>query len=316
MSVTSGQDTIDLSGVEEFSGEDIRIELSFTQKINEFLEKQKIEENSPYFYLYKYEDYRSGEVKSFIAKYRDCDPPDEDEIGREYGSGRYLMVMAIPSLKDRKQQMRAYRFRIHARYDALVKKQSIDTPASSSQQIIIPQQNQPSFNDAFTLIERMMSIMIPLFNRPKDDNIQDILSQSYSSVNEVMKRSMIDQYKMMNEFQKSLVSQSGENMGTAVIEDEEKGPSMLETLAPLLNEWLPKLLGGGPQAAMVKQVVQHTPQFQQILKDKIELKSIINYLDESRGPEETDKILAALNIQRSGNQKAVAKRGRPGTRAQ
>lgn len=301
MAVKSGQQNSvddDVQAVEEFSGNDAQIEISVTQKIFEFLEKQKLDDSQPVFYLYKYEDYRTGEVKSLINKYRDCDPPDEDDIGKEFGSGRYLLVMSIPRQSDGKGLMRAYRFRVHPRYDSFVGKEKASLPVQQLQTVqqLPPQQNIPSFNDAFGMIERVLAIVSPLLNRPpQNENVQSVLSQSYTAMGEMMKRSMIDQYKMFSEMKNGLLT-GGENMNVAEIEEEEKGASMLETLGPLLNEWLPKLLGGGPQATMVQAAVKHSPQFQQIIKDKIELNKIITYLKETQGEEQTEKILAALNI--------------------
>jgi hypothetical protein len=308
MSVKSGQqnDTDEINTIEEFSGDDSQIEISVTQKISEFLAKQKIDEDQPSFYLYKYDDYRTGEGKSLINKYRDCDPPDEDDIGKEFGSGRYLLVMAIPRQLNGKGLMRAYRFRVHPRYDSFIQKQKVLEPVREIQTQVV--QSGPTFNDAFGMIERVLSIVSPLLNRPRDENVQNVLTQSYSTMGEMMKKSLMDQFRMMSELQKTMLI-PGETMPTTTIEEErEVSPSILETLGPLLTEWLPKLLGGGPQAQVVQAAVKHSPQFQQILKDKVELNKIISYLKETQGEEKTDQILAALNIVKGQKQKQVVKK--------
>lgn len=289
--------------VEEFTeGEVGNFKPTFTMRIQEFLNKIDLEEREPVFYLYKYEDYKTGEQKSFIAKYRDCEPPDEDTIGCEHGSGRYLLCLNIPPTNQSKDnssndgKMRVYRFRVHARYDKIKRdrENSLLQPVQSPSQIINQiQPTGPNFSDAFAMIEKVFSMMAPILNRPKDESAQEVMRSSYGMINEIVKQNVSDSMKLIGDIQRNALMK-GEPVEPVI--EQENEPSLLEQFAPILNEWLPKLLGGGPQGKAVSQVVQMTPQFQQVMKDKVELNRIIKYLKETRGEKEAEQILSALGI--------------------
>lgn len=289
--------------VEEFSENDIgNFRPSITIKIQEFLEKQNLEDREPVFYLYKYDDYISGERKSFIAKYRDGESPDEDSIGIEHGAGRYLLCMMLPpgSKEEKDGRMRIYRFRVNQRYDKIKKEREALQLSMPVQQSVVQQIPGANFSDAFGMVEKVIALITPILNRPKDENIQDVMRSSYGMVNDIIKQNVNDSMKLIGDLQKGALMK-GEPVETEAI--EENNPSLLEQFAPILNEWLPKLLGGGPQGKAVSQVVQMTPQFQQVMKDKVELNRIIKYLKDTRGDKETAQILSALNIKRGAGAK-------------
>jgi hypothetical protein len=89
-------------------------------------------------------------------------------------------------------------------------------------------------------------------------------------------------------------------METETETEVDEKPSIIDQFGPIIQQWLPLLLGGGPKAAAAGAIVQTVPQVQQIMKDKFQLRKIIAYLDQSNGPDKTDKLLAALKIQRIG----------------
>lgn len=295
--------TDDDLNVEEFTESEVgNFKPTFTMRIQEFLNKIDLEEREPVFYLYKYEDFKSGEQKSFIAKYKDCEAPDEDTIGMEHGSGRYLLCLNIPPTNQSKDnssndgKMRIYRFRVHARYDKIKRERenALLQPVQSPSQIVNLPAPGASFSDAFSMVEKVIGMIAPILNKPKDDNVQEVMRSSYGMINEIVKQNVSDSMKLIGDIQRNALMK-GEPVEPAAIEQENE-PSLLEQFGPILNEWLPKLLGGGPQGKAVSQVVQMTPQFQQVMKDKVELNRIIKYLTDTRGEVETAQILTALNI--------------------
>jgi len=289
----------DLSGVEEIEIE--KISPTITQKIDEFIAKQKLQDESITFYLYKYDDPRNGETKSLINKYQDCDAPDEHEIGMDFGSGRYLLMMSVPRQSNGQTLMRAYKFRVHHRYDSMMKSRELPIPAA---QPVAPVQNiqqAPSFTDLLAIIERMFSMMGPLINRPQNENVMDIMNQNYTAMGAMMKKSLMEQFSFMSELSKNFLP-GGENMNQVSYNEndevEETGSSIIEQFAPLLTQFLPMILGNGPQAQLAQNVVKHSPQFQKVVSDKAELNRIIQYLDDIQGPEKTDQVLQALRVKR------------------
>lgn len=299
----NNEEAEEYTGVEELTEQDGLTDPSYTFRMQEFLMKANLD-IQPVFYLYRYENYNSGDLKAIIAKYKDGDPPDEDDIGRMYGSGRYLLLMSIPKQPGTrgKSKVQGYRFRVHPTYDKL-KNAPVPFGANVAQPYpVIQQQAGNGFSDAIAILERLMTVMVPMFNQPKDDSIQDVLSKSYDVMGDVMRKNMLGNVSMINEFQKQLALAGGGTMNfdTEVEEEEEQAPSLVEQIAPFLTEWLPKIIGNTPQAKVAQQAVKMTPQFRQVIKDRAEFIKLVQYLDQTTGTEKTDKVLTALQIKRPG----------------
>lgn len=270
-------------------------------RIMAFLQRIELDdEQTPIYYLSKYEHSGSGETKAFVGKFEDCEPPDEALIGQRYGAGRYILTCQIPPLPGKKEfSARVYKFRVSSAFD---RHRDASTPAAIPAAIpagmISP---EAGMMQAFSILERFVSLIMPMFNRPRDENVLGILNQNYQSVNDLMKKQMQDNMKMLTDYQRTIADLgNGETMETTATEERPEPPSIIEQFGPLIQQWIPVLLGGGPKAAAAGALVQQVPQVQQVLKDKLQLRKIIMYLDQSQGPDRTDKILAALKIQRSG----------------
>lgn len=303
----------EVPAVEELTAEDGIVDPSYTLKIHEFLEKQKIDISQPVFYLYRYENYNSGEAKALIAKYKDGDPPDEDDIGRQYGSGRYLLVMSIPRMGAAKTGVRAYRFRVHPVYDKL-RDSSPGYVAGPNMPVPYPVIQKESGNnllDAITIIERLITAMVPMFNQPKEESVSSVLEKSYGAMGDMMKKSMMNNLSLINDVQRKMLLVGGDMDVDDELLTEAEEPSIIQQIAPLLSEWLPLILGKGPQATVAQKAVQMTPQFQQIVNNRAELIKLVRFFDQEKGTAETDKILAALKIRRPGGSARTPRRRAP-----
>ena len=268
--------------------------LSYVDQINDFIARNNLLEIEAVYYLYKF-DSNTGNAKSFIHKYSAVEPPDEDTIGRTFGAGRYLVILAIPRCeKAPKGYMRSYQIKIHSYYDTL--KQAPAAPAPT-----IIQQSGGNFSDAFEMIAKIVAIITPLLQKSQQPQIPDMsamLFKTYEATNEVLKRSMTENVKNLGEMQRKILSLENGEMNAEVDTDEEEETSLLETLKPLIMEWLPKLIGNGPESKVVQSVVKNTPQFKRIISNKQEFKTLVSYLDQQQGKEVTDKVLASLKLKR------------------
>ena len=296
------EDREEISTVEEFDGGEDAISASPVQgKIYAFLQRIDLEEQAPIYYLSKYENYLSGESKAFIAKFEDCEPPDEHLIGKLYGSGRYLLSCTIPGARGKKGFTRLYRFRVHPSFD------NVSGGPSNPGALVAPgagiqMHSENGMVQSFAMMEKLLMLLIPLFNRPRDENVLGILNQNYSSVNDLMKKQMQENLKMITDYQRTIadIGDTGTMETETEVEAAVDKPSIMEQFGPIIKQWLPILLGGGLKAEAAGALVQSVPQVQQIMRDKFQLRKIISYLDSSNGPDATDKLLAALKIQRSG----------------
>jgi hypothetical protein len=281
--------------IEELDEKDIIVNLSYVDRINDFMQRNDLLESGPVYYLYKFDNASSGESKAFLSKFTDTDPPDEDFIGKTFGSGRYMIVVAIPiSDKAPKGFMRAYRIKIHAYYDTLRKEVAVPPVAPT-----IIHQSGSSLAETIELIKTLVTAIAPLM-APKNDSsdFSTMLYRNYEITSKVLEKNMLENVKNNSELQRKMLSMgNGEDMGngTQVEEDE---PGLIEKLSPLLMEWLPSLIGNNTQAKAVQQMVKTAPQFKQIISNKKEFKALVSYLDQERGKEITDKILTNLKLKR------------------
>lgn len=285
----------DSTAVEEVDESELEgLEPSYITKVQEYLAKEKIEEQ-PKYYLYRYDNYDRGEGKALFDKFLDCDPPDEHDIGMEHGSGRWLLIMVIPGRS--KGNIKAYRFRTHPRYDSRLTPRTIEGQPGT---VVVPYQ-QPrkdngSMTDALAVIERLMCSIIPLVvkdnSNPSFDMGQAMIN-NYTAMNAIMKKQMMENIELLNDLSRDKVG--GEEVGTTT-EDE---PTMIEQLSPFLNQVLPMLLGGGAKAQAASAMVQSAPQFKSIIEDRGKFRKIVKYLDEKEGKDKTDKLLKTLKLKRT-----------------
>jgi hypothetical protein len=298
----SGIEEFDISETDQFSAG------SLSGRVMSFLQRIDIDDQSPVYYLSKYDHYGNGEQKAFVGKFEDCEPPDEAMIGARYGAGRYILTCQVPATNNRKAVCRVYRFRVSPSFDKSNSTSTL-TPNHPIMQPPVVVNQQASMSEALAMVEKIMMMLVPLVNRPRDENVLGILQQNYSSVNDLMKKQMQDNLKMITDYQRTIASISEETeMATTTTDEPEDKPTIMEQFAPLIQQWMPILLGGGPRAAAAGALVQTVPQVQEILKDKLQLRKIISYLDNEHGVNKTDQILGALKIQRSGKPKTTDSR--------
>jgi hypothetical protein len=259
------------------------------------MQRNDLLESGPVYYLYKFDNAQSGEGKAFLSKFTDTDPPDEDFIGKTFGSGRYMIVVAIPvGEKAPKGFMRAYRIKIHPYYDTL-KKEIVAPPVAPT----IIQQSGSSLTETIDVLKTLITAIAPLMAQKQESpDFSTMLFRNYEITSEVLKKNMLENVKNQSEFQRKMLSmENGEGMGNTTQTDEEE-PGLIEQLKPMIMEWLPTLIGNSTQAKAVQQVVKAAPQFKQIINNKKEFKMLLAYLDQERGKEITDKILSNLKLKR------------------
>lgn len=294
--------------LEEFDETEMPITPSYVQRMNEFLEREKIDDDEPKFYLYKYDNYDSGKQKSTVARYSEGQtPPDEHDIGMQFGSGRYgLCLVVSPCKKFPKGKMRMYRFRINPVYDEYRKDTQpaqplppavVPPPPVYQQPAPAPQNNFSSMSDTLSLIEKIVTMITPFFinrQQPKNDGVNETIRDTYSVVSEVMKSQLVENFKMIQEMQ---MNQFQRNEELNSIKQEEKEPGIIEKYAPLLAEFIPQILGGGPKSALLSGLVKNAPEMQKLLKDESQLNAVVTHLVETQGMEATAALLDKLGIQ-------------------
>jgi hypothetical protein len=283
-------------------------EADIFDRLNEWIAETNADNSEIKTILYKYDHPTTGNAKCQVCQWVN-EIPEAHQVGLMFGSGRYLIWVNIKALKKYK----AYNFRIHQYYDELRRQQSaagqVPGGGYGNSPIIL---NTPpaaqgnggqSLDAAFSMIERLMSIMLPLIASKQAQQVDPLAMMTgvYSGVNKIMQRNMIETQQLMTEMQRArLTGPENEDNDYDDMEGttmpEEKPVTLFEQIAPLIQQFLPVLIGTGPKAAAMANTVQSLPQFKQVLSRPDELKKIVAHLEKTQGKEKTAKLLKRLNV--------------------
>lgn len=272
---------------------------TLSHKINSFLLKAKINTNDVMYYVYKYDESLGKNVKAIVDK--TSIEPDEDSIGREYGGGKYLVVLVVSG--DDKN-MRSYEFRLHKRYDIIADETKRSKNAFPVQ--VQPQQLDPTAMMASTMamMKSVMDIFQPMMRpqAPPQQQLPDfssVLLSNFQNMNEMMRGQAVEMQKLIREISRKQLDEEIDNQYDDVDEPgEEQG--ILSMIMPLLSEYIPKLLGNGPESKAISTVVRAAPQFKKIISNTGTVSALVDHLDKTQGKEKTDAILTKLKVVRPG----------------
>lgn len=287
------------SAFEEVDGRAMR---TFDMAIEEFIERENIQQESIVYRLWKF-DTLNGENKQFAAKYVDCPPPDEDAIGREHGGGKYMLIMHARNPKTHKNLTRVYKFVVHSRYDDIRSGMAVQEYGRQRQQytpVHVQTIHERSPVDMIGTLKAISEIIGPLINRPLSPVDQS--AQIMDTMAAVMKRSLQDQFTFMAKMRDQMAFQPIHDIDDKEEEEEEERESELSKIitivTPLIERFVPSLLGGGVEGQVVAKLIKNAPEFKKLMKNKGEYSQLVSYLDETQGKEKVDQVLAALKIER------------------
>lgn len=282
--------------------------MSYRTRIDDFLQKCSLQSSQADFYLWKYDNPNAGEQKSLVGKYHECDePPDEDDVARTYGAGRYMLGMVYPETAKKPGGTRVYKFKISPQYTSNYQPMVQSAPSVQNQQPVIVQQPQQNTAAEFmAMMQSFLSLLLPVLRPPENPDISRVMAGNVAMIQDVMRKQMTNTVDLMADYQRkvAMIKQVGtqpQQQPQAIDDgdDEEGGVNaVISQIAPLLTEWLPKLIGGGPQAQAVSSVVKGSAMFKEITRNRRMVAALIAHLDSTQGEEETNKALKALNIKR------------------
>lgn len=276
-------------------------------RINAFMQKEKINTDEIMYYVYKYDNPLSGNSKTMIDK--TTIEPDEDTIGREHGGGRYLICLTVGNGGE-DGKMRSYEIKLNKRYDILADEMKRQKSAAA----LVPASPAAVFDPSammattMTMMKTMIEIFAPIMRpvqpvAPALPDLSGIMVQNFQTVNELMRGQAVEMAKLMREVQRGALAGDVDDDIDEEDREAEQSQGILEMIAPLLSEYIPKLLGDGPESKIVQTAVRSAPQFKQIVKDKNATAELVNYLDQTQGKQKTDAILQKLKVQRPGSGK-------------
>lgn len=295
----------DYSEVENSELEELN---SFDQQLQEWIDIESAGV-SPKVYLYRFDNFNSGNEKSLVYKYEGMDIPDAHDVGLQFGSGRYLILATIPAKKGEKSKVKGFRFKINTSYDNMRLSGGGNTPNLNPLPIFNTMQGNNSkgggLNEGITVIKEVMALFMPLIslslqkssNTPQLPDLSGFMMKQYSTMSEVMKQNLIETSKTVAEAQRYRLENLNSEDNTEESEEGESG-SMIEKFLPLIEQFLPLITGNNPAATATIATVKKLPDFKRIAQNKVELNKLISYLDQKEGKEVTDNLLKKFKISR------------------
>ena len=250
-------------------------------------------------YLYKFIS-GTGDTKELVDTFHGQEPPDESEIGLKHGSGRYLMMIFPPD--GNIDGVKGYRFRLGKIWDnrRYQQPEQISSPPSSVH--VHQAGGGAGLAETMQLMEKILALFSPILTAPRDNSASEMMIQNVKMIGDVMREQAVQQIGFIQEIARAQLTGNGDNAMAAV--DTEPQTSLIEQIIPLVNDWLPKLIGNNAQSKAVSTIVRGTPLFNQVVNDRKTIARLIAYLDKEKGREQTDQLLAALKLGRPGSKKA------------
>lgn len=263
--------------------------------VKQFLQRYELLDQGYTCTLYKYDNPLHGKTRAVIWQGTD-EIKTEAEIGLQYGGGRYvLMVNAVTP--DGSPKIATKNVHIHALYDSLKYEEDRKQFGGDNRQVVIAGGNGGDLNNALNVMEKIIALMLPLIvtQRQAQPDFSEVMSETYRSVNKTMRQMLLDNSQLFNDLQRDNFE-----MGE-VVEDESEVTGIqgiINTLAPILENVLPLLTGGGQRAAATVQTVKALPLFRELTKTKANLKALVYFIDKKHGKETTEKLLSKFKIKR------------------
>jgi hypothetical protein len=266
---------------------DVRHPAAFQSAIHAWLKTVNAGQSQYTATLYKYDPVHK-QRQSCV-----CETIDEvlslDDIGLTFGSGSYRYLVTFPDNPE--IPPKAAVFNIHEVYDEKRKRLGLCKPDKSD----ADQGNGKSaMADSLELLTKLAEIMKSMFPAPAapSPDIAAMIRGNYEFMQGILKKSYEDTSDMYKTMMQANVATIGEG------EDKEdiQEVSLVEKFMPLLDKFLPLLIGEGPKAQVTVEMVKRLPEFQKLLADNQQLKSVIGAIKKEFGKEKTEKLLSRLGV--------------------
>jgi hypothetical protein len=267
--------------------------------LKSWLDDSQAQEYGYRFLLYEWRDRKKWLVREYHNEV-----PSKHDIGIEYGPGEYRALL-VTNHPRRKSKIKTIYINISRHYAKLR-----ESPATTQAVAVAAPPQSSDLANALLILEKLG----PLLNNrqsPMMDLTQAAMAQ-FQMMQEVIKASMRENLSLM----RSLMRREREEFEEqddetdAADEPEESGTddmrlrpketttggSLWTTILPLLDTWVPKLIGDGIESQTVIALIKSLPQFKAVLSDNETSLKLVEELKNRVGVDETRKILAKLGV--------------------
>ena len=218
--------------------------------------------------------------------------PTQHDIGLQFGSGEYRLVIQVPESPKHGRLCQVFRVNIAQEYDA-IREAKISRVESA-----LPMNAQKSMMEMMNMISSFANAMKPLIQPPPPPTQSpEQLMGVYAMMSKIMEKSLMDNISLHKKVAETVAES---RLPAAPDDDDDDGPApadrILSMLLPYLEKFLPTILGGGLQGKAATAFVKSMPEYKQLSRDRETLKRVVAGVETKIGKEETSKLLKSLNL--------------------
>jgi hypothetical protein len=265
-------------------------------------------------FLYKILDERQNGKKVCCRTYIN-EIPNMHEVACDFGGGDYMVIV-----NGRNKKSRAKRFTLHENF---ARKTTTINGGAVTQQF----DSLGSLETAFSIFDRVAGMMERMSGgKPQQPaEIANSISEIYKGVNKVLSDSISDNARFLRDSQEQILRQAyhrldedqdeidAENNGENETDAEDQAPppagnipplpvepstveTVIQLVAPLLDEFLPKIIGEGPVSTAIITGIKMHPLFKTMQKKPDEVQTFVNFMVDKYGIEKAQAAAGALGI--------------------
>lgn len=280
---------------------------SIPSDIHYFIKRQKINTAGREYVcdLYRLVDAGGTKMrKSHVFKFRN-EVPDEEMIGLRFGPGefcwfaKWLLPSGVETGCASEPILIGEEYR--ARYEAEQKKLA---PAPAPVVSSVPAQSsaENEMDRALNMMDRF-SIIMARMQGTRPDSPLEVLTKAHEAAGKMMQRSLEREMESNAKVSRLIAPPDPVDDDEGEDEEEMQGqgsqmptgfPPWVESFLPLIQEWLPKLMGNSPVAAAYRTVLRADERYQEVRQDPEKWPVAVDALSKLLGESKAQEALRII----------------------
>lgn len=243
-------------------------------------------------------DTGNGGKREEIQTQSEGETPSLHEIGSIYGGGSYKFKYWE---QGKSREKKSTTFHLGSHYDIVSmeyweKKKNPSFSPSVPAPVTVP----APVDNSFQMLKEVIALLVPLMQPQQQSDPTEAMLKHYTQMDMVLKKQSMNNVQFYNNMQLRLTGQPTEGNETMIQEVHQQeqndlGSQLIETVLPMLDQFLPMLLNkvsGGAAANMVKK----SDEYQALIEDETALQKVVGHLVEEKGIDVTKQVLQRLDI--------------------
>ena len=264
--------------------------------------EEQIEKSGCVCSLYRY-DKVTHNKQWFMHESAD-DVLSAHEVGTMFGSGEYRYLL-VPN--DKSKKVRAWRFNVGAHYDQIRDKSGRSDDGQDG-----TGGRHMGLGDSLSVIREVAELVKSMMVAQRDSQPpaapspdMGFFSESLRLMSSAMQQQMTDNLKFVREISMearrgalALPSPEEEQGGDDVQSGTDTIIDKLERVWPMIEPFVKKLVGGGPDAEGIAAMIKGNPEMQGIINDARRFSQFVKIMDAKLGKAKVDEALGKIGVVR------------------